>query len=90
MKQVQGVVVSAKMQKTVVVRTERLVQHARYKKYVIQRTQVKARSEQGLQVGDVVVITPSRPFSRHVCWRVVNVVGRKALADAQTGPESSS
>ena len=82
MKEVQGVIVSAKMTKTVVVRTERLVQHPVYKKYIVKRTQVKARDELGCKEGDVVTVAESRPISRDVHWRVVKVHGRRAVGGA--------
>jgi len=82
MKEAQGIVVSAKMKKTVVVRVERLVQHAKFKKYVVQRTKFKARDEIGCHEGDVVVVAATRPISRDVHWRVVKVVGQKARPEA--------
>lgn len=86
----QGVVVSAKMQKTVVVRTERLVQHARYKKYIRQRTRMMAHDELGCKEGDVVDIRLTRPLSKQVRWRVVRIVGRKALPEASEEREHAS
>ena len=70
------------MQKTVVVRTERLVQHARYKKYIRLRTRMMAHDELGCKEGDVVDIRLTRPLSKHVRWRVVRIVGRKTLPEA--------
>jgi small subunit ribosomal protein S17 len=86
MKGVQGVVISAKMTKAVVVRLERLVQDPRYKKYVLQRTKVKARDELGCHAGDVVALEETRPLSRDIRWRVIRVLGRRALG---TGEEVS-
>ena len=82
MKEAQGIVVSAKMNKTVVVRVEKLVQHARYKKYVVQRTRLKAHDEKGCHEGDVVRIVSTRPISREVSWRVTDILGRRAMPDA--------
>lgn len=79
MKAAQGVIIGAKMKKTVVVRLERVVQDRRYKKYVLQRTKVKARDELGCQEGDVVALEQTRPLSRDIRWRVVRVVGRRAM-----------
>ncbi len=82
MKEAQGMVVSAKMNKTVVVRLEKLVQHPILKKYVVQRTRIKARDEKGCHEGDIVRIASTRPLSKQVSWRVIEVVGRRTLADA--------
>jgi len=82
MKEARGMVVSAKMKKTVVVRIERLVQHPKFKKYVVQRTKLKARDEIGCHEGDVVDLVSTRPISKDVHWRVIRVVGRKAQPEA--------
>jgi len=84
MKEAEGIVISAKMNKTVVVRVERLVQHPRFKRYVVQRTKLKARDEKGCKEGDVVRIVSIRPISKEVCWRVTGIVGRRAIPDAPT------
>lgn len=75
----EGIVIRAKMTKAVVVRIERLVQHERYKKYILLRTKVKARDELKCREGDVVAVAPTRPQSRDIRWRVVKILGRKAL-----------
>jgi len=82
MKEARGMVVSAKMKKTVVVRIERLVQHPKFKKYIVQRTKVKVRDEIGCHEGDVVDIASTRPISKDVHWRVIRVVGQKAQPEA--------
>ncbi len=82
MKTVKGVVISAKMKKAVVVRVERLVEHPVYTKIMIQRTKVHARDEVGCHEGDVVQLESTRPLSRTIHWRVIKVVGRKAIPDA--------
>ncbi|HAA56971.1 MAG TPA: 30S ribosomal protein S17 [Myxococcales bacterium] len=66
-----GVVVSDKMDKTVVVVYERMVLHRQFKKYVVRRKRVKAHDEQNLcRVGDRVLIEETRPLSRDKRWRV--------------------
>ncbi len=75
----QGVVISAKMKKTVVIRLEQLVQDPRYKKYVVQRTRIKARDELGCKEGDVVALEQTRPLSRDIRWRVLRVLGRRVM-----------
>ncbi len=82
MKLVQGIVISAKMQKTVVVRTEKRVKHPRYKKYVLQRAKLKARDEHGCREGDMVQLAVTRRVSKNTCWRVIKVLGRRAIRDA--------
>ncbi len=67
----EGVVVSDKMDKTVVVLVERLVQHAKYKKHLRRRDKVKAHDEQNrCGVGDRVLIAEVHPLSRDKRWSV--------------------
>jgi small subunit ribosomal protein S17 len=71
----EGIVVSDKMNKTVVVLVERLVQHPVYKKYVRQRKKYKAHDpENRCHVGDQVSIVETRPLSKDKRWRVQNIV----------------
>lgn len=71
----EGIVVSDKMDKTVVVLVERLVQHAVYKKYVRQRKKYKAHDpDNRCHVGDRVSIVETRPLSRDKRWRVQNII----------------
>ncbi|MGQ9677991.1 MAG: 30S ribosomal protein S17 [bacterium] len=72
---VVGKVVSAKMQKTVVVETERLVQAPKYKKYIYKRTRVYAHDERAeCKEGDRVIIIETRPLSKLKRWRVVKKI----------------
>jgi small subunit ribosomal protein S17 len=74
-----GTVVSDKMDKTVVVRVERLVPHDVYKKYVRRRVTFKAHDEKNeFQVGDRVEIVETRPMSRDKRWRVARLIERLA------------
>jgi len=78
-KTLTGVVVSDKMDKTVVVQVERLVKHTVYKKYVRRRNRFAAHDELNeCKVGDTVLIRQSRPLSRHKRWRVSKVLERVA------------
>ena len=80
-KQREGVVRTNRMTKTVVVELERMVLHARYKKYLRRRTRVKAHDERDeCRVGDRVVITECRPLSREKRWRVSRILSRPATA----------
>lgn len=72
-----GVVVSAKMQKTVVVEVERLVMHPLYHKYLRRRSRFMAHDEKGeCRAGDRVSIRETRPLSRHKRWIVQEIVER--------------
>ena len=67
-----GVVVSDKMDKTIIVQVERKVLHPRYKKYVSRKNRYKAHDENNeCAVDDLVVIEESRPLSRSKRWVVV-------------------
>ncbi len=78
-KTLTGVVVSDKMDKTVVIRVERRVLHPRYKKYIRKRKKYKAHDpENRCRVGDVVEIVESRPLSRDKRWRVVRTLVKAA------------
>ena len=70
-----GTVVSNKMEKTVVVAVERLVQHSLYSKSVRQTVKFKAHDENNVSnVGDKVKIMETRPISKDKRWRVVEIV----------------
>jgi small subunit ribosomal protein S17 len=74
-----GTVVSDKMDKTVVVRVERLVQDQRYKKYVRRYSRFLAHDEQNnCSVGDRVQIIEHRPLSKRKRWKVQEMVVRAA------------
>ena len=75
-----GVVVSDKMDKTVVVIVERTVLHPQFKKYIVRRKRVKAHDEQNLcRVGDRVLIEESRPLSRDKRWRVRQTIEKAPM-----------
>lgn len=75
----QGVVVSDKMDKTVVVRVERLVPHSVYKKYIRKHKKYKAHDpDNRCRVGDRVAIMETRPLSREKRWRVQDILKRTA------------
>lgn len=70
-----GIVKSDKMQKTITVVIERLVKHAVYKKYVRQRTILKAHDEKNeAKIGSVVEVEFSRPLSKTKRWNLVRVL----------------
>ena len=72
-----GLVVSDKMQKTVVVAIERRVPHPVYSKMVTRTRRVKAHDEENTaKTGDTVRIAETRPLSKDKRWRVVEIVDR--------------
>jgi small subunit ribosomal protein S17 len=73
-----GTVSSDKMQKTVVVRVDRLVLHRKYRRYVRRTSQFMAHDELGATVGDKVRIVETRPLSTRKRWRVVEIVQKAA------------
>jgi small subunit ribosomal protein S17 len=72
-----GLVVSDKMEKTVVVSIERRVQHPVYGKMVRRTKRFKAHDERNeAKTGDTVRIMETRPMSKDKRWRVVEIVER--------------
>lgn len=70
-----GIVVSDKMDKTVVVQVDQLVPHPVYKKYMKRRVKCKAHDERNeCSVGDKVLIVETKPLSRDKRWRVREIV----------------
>ena len=70
-----GVVISDKMDKSVVVQVDRLVRHPMYKKYMRRRAKYVAHDEtNSCKVGDRVLIRETRPFSKTKRWRVSEVL----------------
>jgi small subunit ribosomal protein S17 len=72
-----GVVTSAKMQKTIVVKVTRTVQHPVYQRVVRRAKKYYAHDETGeARVGDTVRIVASRPLSKLKRWRLAEVISR--------------
>jgi small subunit ribosomal protein S17 len=76
-----GIVVKAKMTKTVVVAVERLVQHAMYRKTIKLTSTFMAHDEKGAKQGDRVRIVETRPLSRNKRWRVEEILTRGLAED---------
>jgi small subunit ribosomal protein S17 len=75
----EGTVVSAKMDKTVVVQVDRLVQHEFYGKRIRRRKRFMAHDENGqCGEGDRVLIVESRPLSKNKRWRVSSIIAKAA------------
>src|SRR6266496_3107641 len=73
-----GVVASDKMQKTVVVRVDRLVLHQKYRRYVRRTSKFMAHDDLGSTIGDRVRIVETRPLSANKRWRVVEILQKAA------------
>ena len=70
-----GKVLSNKMDKTIVVAIQELIQHKLYKKSVKRTVKFKAHDENNqAQVGDLVSIMETRPLSKQKRWRLVQIV----------------
>jgi small subunit ribosomal protein S17 len=77
MRKLQGVITANQMQKTVVVRVDRLTKHSKYLKYYRVSKKFKAHDEHNeYQVGDRVVIQETRPISKEKRWKVVSLLKR--------------
>ncbi len=86
-----GIVVSDKMDKTVVVLVERLVAHPLYGRVMRRRRKYMAHDEKNdCRVGDIVRIVECRPLSKHKSWRVVEVLrrGTTTISPAEALEES--
>jgi small subunit ribosomal protein S17 len=71
----EGVVVSDKMDKTVVVQVKDLVQHPLYRRVIKRTTKFKAHDEQNAcNIGDKVRIMETRPLSKEKRWRVTEII----------------
>lgn len=92
MRTFQGTIISNRMQKTVVVRVDRLRQHPKYRKYyrVSEKFKAHADGAPAYAIGDVVEIAETRPLSKEKRWKVVALVRRieseSDEAPAETNP----
>ncbi len=79
-KRLQGVVVSDKMQKTVVVKVERQKFHPKFKVYYRVHKKYKAHDEKNeCKVGDIVVIEERKPLSKEKRWQIVEILKRTPI-----------
>ena len=77
-----GQVVSAKMQKTIVVEVSRRVPHPLYKRIIGKRKKFYAHDEQGTaKPGDVVRIMESRPLSKLKRWTLVEIIEKATVVE---------
>lgn len=74
-----GIVVSDKMDKTIVVKVDRLIKHSVYSKYIKRSAKYKAHdAENSCKIGDRVLIVESRPLSKDKRWKVRQIIESKA------------
>ncbi|RKZ28141.1 30S ribosomal protein S17 [bacterium] len=78
----QGIVVSDKMDKTIIVEVRNLKPHPFYNKVIRRRTKIKANDpENTAREGDIVRVIESRPFSKTKRWAILEVVRRAVGSD---------
>ena len=72
-----GIVVSNKMEKSIVIVVKRKVKHPIYGKFVNKSTKLMAHDEKNeCNIGDTVRIMETRPLSKNKCWRLVEIIER--------------
>ncbi len=83
-----GVVVSDKMDKTVVVRVEKIKIHPKFKKHYKVHKKYKAHDEKNeCKKGDLVIIQETRPLSKEKRWRVVKILSKQELLEEKASDE---
>jgi small subunit ribosomal protein S17 len=89
-KQLKGTIISNKMSKTAVVLVERIKEHKKYKKrYGVQKKyKAHIESQDGHNVGDIVLIEECRPLSKEKKWKVIKKLAESKLTEAQELPDS--
>jgi len=81
----KGIIVSNKMQKTVVVRVERIEESKKYKKrYKVQKKYKAHTNGQNYNIGDIVLITECRPISKDKKWQVIKKIADTKLVDSES------
>jgi len=81
----QGIVVSNKMMKTVVVEVRRRVLHPLYHKVVSKRSRIKAHTEDRIEIGTEVQLMSTRPISKEKSFKVVKVISKPKLLELNLG-----
>ena len=80
-----GRVVSAKMDKTVVVAVDRKRNHRLYKKAMTKTTKFKVHDESGSSgIGDLVRIQETRPLSKEKRWRLIEIIDKSAVDEVMS------
>ena len=76
-KQREGIVVSNKMDKSIIVEVERKFKHPKYGKFLKRTSRFMSHDENNeCGIGDVVRIMETRPLSKNKCWRLVEIIER--------------
>jgi len=83
MRTLQGTIISNKMTRTVVVRVDRLRQHPKYRKFYRVSKKYKAHADDAgaFELGDIVRIQESRPYSKEKRWKVIETIRQKVLSE---------
>ena len=72
-----GVVISNKMEKSIVIAVKRKVKHPIYGKFVNKTSKLMAQDDKNeCNIGDLVRIMETRPLSKNKCWRLVEIIER--------------
>jgi len=72
-----GIVVSNKMQKSIVIAVNRKVKHPIYGKFMNKTTKLTVHDEKNeCNIGDLVRVMETRPLSKNKCWRLVEIIER--------------
>lgn len=89
MRKLKGTIISDKMNKTVVVRIDRLKKHPKYLKYYRVSKKFKAHDEKNeFKTGDIVVIEEIKPMSKEKRWKVTELVKRPIAAESEAVEEA--
>ena len=87
----EGMVVSDKMQKTVVVKVERFKRHPFYHKVMRISKRFKAHDENNeCKVGDIVIIEQTKPLSKEKKWKVIQIVKKAQKEESEEGDKEIS
>lgn len=87
-KRLKGIVISDKMQKTVVVRVERIKKHPKYLKRFAVHKKYKAHDEkESAKMGDTIIIEECRPISKDKKWKVAEVIREDKEGTGDKGVE---
>ena len=79
-KQQIGIVISNKMQKTIVVKIENRYPHPIYSKILIKTKKYLAHDEyETCNIGDQVLVQECRPLSKRKCWKLVKILSKSSL-----------
>ena len=79
-KQQNGIVISNKMEKTIVIKVENRYPHPIYSKTLIKTKKYLVHDEQNeCNIGDQVLVQQCRPLSKRKCWKLLKVVSKSSL-----------